>query len=114
MILGGGVVEEKRFFLDTSVILNWILKRSKEAEKVMTGPDCQRFTNRFVFKEVYWVLKNNKKYPESLIAHYIERISEVCTILPAPSKEEFKKIRIRDKSDRPIICSAKRYDLVLL
>ena len=35
-------------------------------------------------------------------------------IVKTPSKEEFKMINSKDKSDRPIIFSAKKYDCVLI
>ena len=105
---------ENSYFLDTSVFLNWILKRSKEAEFVLSDRNIKKYTNKYVLKEIYWVLKINKEFSEESIARYIERINEKCIILPTPSKEEFGKIDITDKSDRPIVFSAMKHNLILL
>ena len=104
----------ERVFLDTSVILSWIKKSSKEADRIINDPDITRFINGYVLKEVYWVLNHQQGFSEQQIRDAVEDISNLCTILPTPSKEEFMKIRIRDKSDRPMVCSALKYNLVLL
>ncbi len=107
-------MEEQRVFLDTSVLLNWILDRSMEAKRVMTGPFLLRYTNEYALKEVYWVLSDKREYSEQDIADIQEIIRNCCVVLSTPRKEEFRKIRIQDKSDRPIVYSAMKHDLVLI
>ena len=101
-----------RVLLDTSVLLGHILDLSKEASRVFNDGSIEKYTNEYALKEVYHVLKMNS-YSELEISYVIDYIREECIILPNPSKNEMKKVEIRDKSDRPFVCSAMKYDLIL-
>ena len=79
----------------------------------MADNTITRYVNQFVLKEVYWVLKDQRGFSQQQIRDSIEDITELCIVLPTPSKEEFKRIAVRDKSDRPIVCSAMKNSLVL-
>jgi predicted nucleic acid-binding protein len=105
--------ESKRIFLDTSVIIGKILNISKEAEKVFNDPSLDLYTNEYAIKELYHVLKKKFSFSESEIGYAIEYVRAVCVVLPMPSKHEIKSIRISDKSDRPIVYSAKKHGLIL-
>jgi len=100
-------------FLDTSVLLGKVLKRSKSAERVFLDTTIEKYTNEYALKEMYRVLKNQFGFSEIHIGYAIDFIRQTCIILPLPRKEEFKKIGLRDKSDRPIVCSARKYGLIL-
>ena len=106
-------MEMIRAFFDTSVILNKILKLSKEAEKAFSDPDINKYTNEYVLKELYHVLKKQFKFSEIQISYALEYVRNECTILPTPKKDDFTKINIHDKADKPIVCSAFKHDLIL-
>ena len=100
-------------FLDTSVLLGKVLKRSRSAEKVFQDPDIEKYTNEYALKELYRVLKYHFGFSEIHIGYAIDYIRETCIILPLPGKEEIKAIKLRDRSDRPIVHSARKYNLIL-
>jgi predicted nucleic acid-binding protein len=100
-------------FLDTSVLIGKVLKISKNAEKVFNDSYIEKYTNECALKELYHVLKNSFNFSEENIGYAIDYIRETCIILPAPKKEEFKKIKLQDKSDRPIVYSAHSNNLIL-
>lgn len=100
-------------FLDTTVLLGNVLKRSKQAESLFRDTSLVKYTNEYALKEVYRVLKFQFKFSEIHIGYAIDFIRETCIVLPLPRKEEFKGLNIRDRSDRPIVYSAMKYDLVL-
>ncbi|MEA3559134.1 MAG: hypothetical protein U9R75_07775 [Candidatus Thermoplasmatota archaeon] len=102
-----------KVFLDTSVLLGKVLKLSRQAERVFTDPDIEKYTNEYALKEMYHVLKKNFKFSEIQISYAIDYVRQECIILPSPKKEEIQSIKIRDKADRPIVYSAKKYDLIL-
>lgn len=102
-----------RAFLDTSVLLDRVLSLSKEADDLFRDRDIERFTNEIALKEIYHVLRKRFGYSEAEISYIIEYTRETCTVLPTPSKKDIQSIRIRDRSDRPFMFSAKKYGLVL-
>ncbi len=106
-------MEMIRAFFDTSVILNKTLKLSKEVEKVFSDPDINKYTNEYVLKELYHVLKKQFKFSEIQISYALEYVRKECTILPTPNKDDFTIIKIRDKADKLIVCSAYKHDLIL-
>jgi predicted nucleic acid-binding protein len=64
-------------------------------------------------KELYHVLKDEIKFSDLEISYALDYLRSKCIILPTPSKNEMKKIKLRDKSDRPFVCSALKYNLEL-
>lgn len=100
-------------FLDTSVLLDKVLLLSKEADDLFRDRDIERYTNEMALKELYHVLKKRFGYSEVEISYILEYIRETCTVLPTPSKKEVLSIKIRDRSDRPFVLSAKKFGLVL-
>jgi len=100
-------------FLDTSVLLDKILVLSKEADALFIDRDIERYTNEVALKELYHVLKRKFHYSESEIAYVVEYIRETCIVLPAPSKDEINSVKVRDRSDRPFVHSAKKFGLIL-
>ena len=106
-------MEMIRAFFDTSVILNKILMLSKEEEKAFSDPDINKYTNEYVLKELYHVLKKQFNFSEIQISYALDYVRNECTILPTPEKDDFTKVKIRDKADKPIVCSAYKHDLIL-
>ena len=101
-------------FLDTSVLVGRVLKRSQDAIDIFNDPDLMLYTNAHALKETYHVLKDDYGFSENEIGYAIEYIRERCIILPTPAKEEFKRLKLRDRSDAPLVCSAMKYDLVMI
>ncbi len=99
-------------FLDTSVLIAKILRLSAEADALFNDSNIVRYTNEYAIKEVYRVLKA-RNLLEQDIAYDIEFIRETCIVLPNPTKNQMRKYKIRDHSDRPFVCSAAQHDLVL-
>ena len=100
-------------FLDTSVLLDKVLILSKEAEAIFRDRGIELYTNEHALKELYHVLKRNFGYSEIQISYVLDYIRQTCVVLPSPSKQEIETIRIRDRSDRPFVFTAKKYGLVL-
>jgi len=100
-------------FLDTSVILGKILGYSKDAETLFSDPDVETYTNDYVLKELYHVLKRQHGFSEMQISYVFEYIRKESTVLPSPSKEELSTIKLKDNADRPIVLSAYKHGLVL-
>lgn len=102
-----------RAFLDTSILVGKILNLSDRSNIVFEDSETIKYTNEYVLKELYHVLRKKYGYSEMQLHYILEYFREICIVLPAPSKEEFTTIKIRDKSDRPIVYSAYKNDLVL-
>lgn len=104
---------KKKVFLDTSILISRVTKRSKEAIKIFKDPEIEKYSNKLALKELYHVLKDEFDYSELEISYALDYLRANCVVLPIPSKNEIKKIKLRDKSDRPFVCSALKYDLEL-
>jgi predicted nucleic acid-binding protein len=95
----------QRVFLDTSVIIAAVTGTSAEAFELVFTSSSEAHTNEYVLKEVYHVLKD-LGFKEELIARVLDSIKEKLIIHKDPPVNAFKKLNMRDKSDRPIVCSA--------
>ena len=104
---------KKNIFLDTSILISRITKRSKEAIKIFNDPKLELYTNELALKELYHVLKDEFEYTEMEISYALDYIRVTCIILPTPSKIEINKVKLRDKSDRPFVYSAMKHNLEL-
>jgi predicted nucleic acid-binding protein len=104
---------KKKVFLDTSILIGRVTKRSKETIKVFKDPELELYTNELALKELYHVLKDEFKFSDLEISYAIDYLRAKCIILSTPPKNEMKKIKLRDKSDRPFVCSALKYNLEL-
>lgn len=105
---------QPKIFIDTRILIEALTKTNKFSEFIFWLKGTEKYTNEYALKETRRVLKEKYKYTVSEINKFIEVIRENCKVLPAPAKEEFSKIIARDKSDRPIIYSAKREKCVLI
>ncbi len=77
---------------------------ASDTTSIATGPNLDK-KSRFVPVTIY------SDYDIDLA---IENIERNANLLPDPSKNECRKIRITDKSDRPIVYSAMKHDCVLV
>jgi len=103
-----------RYLFDTSVLLAGLMGTSKRSERYYDDDTVEKVTIEYVLKESYRVLRDFFKLNEDEINHAMEDIHEKIRILPNPTVGEFRKINISDKSDRPIVCAAKKYGCTLL
>jgi predicted nucleic acid-binding protein len=104
----------QRVFLDTSVIISAVTGTSAEALRLVFSRSSEAHTNEYVLKEVYHVLKKDFKFKEELIARVLDSIKEKLIIHKDPPVKAFKKLDLRDKADRPIVCSAMNLGCTLI
>ena len=104
---------KKQVFLDASILIGRVTKRSEEAIRIFKDTEIEKYTNELALKELYHVLKDEFSFSELEINYAIDYLRAKCIILPTPSKNEFEKIKLRDKSDSPFVCSVLKYDLEL-
>lgn len=71
-------------------------------------------TNEYVLKETRKILEEIYSFDKEDINQFIGFLRTKIEIVKTPSKEEFKSINSNDKSDRPIIFSAKKHYCVLI
>ncbi len=106
--------EKARIFLDTTVIVSAVTKRNLASYEILLSYTGEIYTNRYVIKEVLRVLKKEFGYSDELVNRALDYVKLRCHVLPTPHKEEFKKISLRDKADKPVVCSAMKSRCVLV
>lgn len=100
--------------LDTSVLVKAITRGKCPALWILENKALKIYTNKYAIKEVRRTLRDEFSFTPSEINAAVDHIERRCTVLPAPEKEEFLNIKIRDKSDRPIVHTARKLNAVLL
>lgn len=106
-----------KFFVDTNILLSSLIPDRKEhiyCASVLLQNNIPLLTNEYVIKEFRRTLEEVYSFDQDDINQFIEFISIKLEIVKTPSKEEFKTINSKDKSDRPIIFSAKKHGCVLI
>jgi len=71
-------------------------------------------TNEYVLKEARKILEEIYSFNQEDINQFMEFLRARMEVVKTPSKEEFKVIKSNDKSDRPVIFSAKKHGCVLI
>jgi putative PIN family toxin of toxin-antitoxin system len=101
-------MKKLRLFLDTSVLLSAILGRNKKSWALLNSifPKIELITSDFAIKELNRTLRKEYGESEENINAAVDFIYGKCEVVKKPRREEFVKFNIRDKNDRPIICSA--------
>lgn len=102
-----------KIFLDSTTFIGAFTKRSPASVLILESP-IEKCTNEYVIKEIRRILKDEYPFTSDQINRAVAHIESKCEILKTPSAEEYSKIGIRDKSDRPIICSAKKIGAILI
>ena len=100
--------------MDTSVMVSYITNRNTQVDPLMMYDKHDLFINEYVVKEIRRVLKHEFQFSDFQIELTLERILRKIFVLPTPSKNEARKVKITDKSDRPIVCSAMKHECVLV
>ena len=95
-----------KYFLDTTDLLKAFNGSDKYAVRLMDDSSKKKYTNEYAIKEYRRILKYNFQYPDDDIERAVEYIFNRCTILPSPPSNRFKKLKIQDKSDKPIVQGA--------
>lgn len=103
-----------KLFLDTTVILSAVTKRNITSYRILLNYRGQLYTNEYVIKECRRVLKKEFGFSDELINKALDYVRIRCVVLPPPNKKEFKKIAIRDKADKPVVCSAMKKGCILV
>ncbi len=106
-----------RFFLDTTIIISSLVPDRSEhiaSVSILLQNNIPLLTNEYVIKETRRVLEDVYSFDQGDINRFIEFISTKLEIVKTPSKEEFSNIKSNDKSDRPIIYSAKKHHCILI
>lgn len=94
----------KRLFFDTTVLVAGSFALQPDHELVFNYL-ADKFTNEYAVKEFRHVFAKQGALPHDT-ENALAEIRKNVKILPAPQKNEFEKISLTDKSDRPIVCSA--------
>lgn len=106
-----------KFFLDTNILLSSLITGRKAhifSLSILLQNNIQLVTNEYVIKETRKILKEIYLFDSEDIHRFMEYLRCKIEVVKTPSKEEFKIINSNDKSDRPIIFSAKKYDCILI
>lgn len=106
-----------KLFLDTNILLNSLLPDRRvhiSSLSILLQNNIQLVTNEYVLKETRKILEEIYSFDKEDINQLIEFLRAKIEIVKTPSKEEFKSINSNDKSDRPIIFSARKHHCVLI
>ncbi|MBI5226232.1 PIN domain-containing protein [Candidatus Micrarchaeota archaeon] len=101
-----------RLFLDTSFLVHLFTEKHAEARSLYDSAES-KLTNEYVVKELRRVLAA-RGYSESEVSDVVSELRKRCKVLPSPSKDRFRRIALRDRSDVPIVLGAKDSGAVLL
>jgi predicted nucleic acid-binding protein len=95
----------RRLFLDTTVLISGVLKRNPQSWRLLNLGSPELVTSAFAVKEMRRVLKA-LGYDAETVNALVDFVKERCRVARAPRKEEFRKYRLRDRSDAPMVASA--------
>ncbi len=106
-----------KFFLDANILLNSLIQERKahiSSLSIVLQNNIPLVTNEYVLKEVRKILEETYSFNQEDINQYVEFFRAKLEDVKTPSKEEFKTINAGDKSDRPVIFSAKKHSCILI
>lgn len=106
-----------KLFLDTNILLNSLIPDRRahiSCLSILLQNNIQLVTNEYALKEARKILEEIYSFNQEDINQFMEFLRAKIEIVKTPSKEEFKTINADDKSDRPIIFSAKKHHCVLI
>ena len=103
-----------RLFLDSTVIISAITARNPAAVYLLMDDDFERYTNEYVIKETRRILQKAFDFSIRDVNDSIDLVRRQCIVLPLPNKEEYKKLEIKDASDKPIVLSAIKKRCILV
>ena len=106
-----------KLFLDTNILLNSLIPDRKahiSSLSIILQNNIPLVTNEYVLKEVRKILEETYSFNREDINQFMEFLRTKLEIVKTPSKEEFKTINAGDKSDRPVIFSAKKHSCIFI
>lgn len=103
-----------KYFIDTNVLIRAIAKTHKPSERLYNDRSKDKYVNEYLIKEIRRILRSNFGYSDFLVQRAIDDICIKCTIYPDPPPNRFRKLHVRDPSDRLIIQGAIDHDCVLV
>jgi len=106
-----------KLFLDTNILLNSLLPEREayiSCISILLQNNIPLVTNEYVLKEARKILEEIYYFNQEDINQFMEFLRERMEVVKTPSKEEFKVINSSDKSDRPIIFSARKHQCILI
>jgi predicted nucleic acid-binding protein len=106
-----------RFFLDANILLNSLIQERKAhipSLSIVLQNNIPLVTKEYVLKEVRKILEETYSFNQEDINQFVDFFRTKLEVVKTPSKEEFKTINAGDKSDRPVIFSAKKHSCVLI
>ena len=103
-----------RLFLDSTVIISAITARDPASVMILIEQRYPLFTNEYVIKETRRILDSEFGFTPDEINRSIDLVRDSCVVLKMPHKRDFKRIKIEDKSDRPIVYSAMKNQCILV
>lgn len=105
---------DRPLFLDTSVIIAAILETSRLASLLVFSSRWDLHTIEYVIKETRRVLHERYLFMEPQIAQALARVGTKVIVHRTPPAVRFKKLAIRDRSDRPIVYAAMSLGCILV
>ena len=106
-----------KFFLDANILLNSLIQERKahiSSLSIVLQNNIPLVTNEYALKEVRKILEETYSFNQEDINQFVEFSRAKLEVVKTPSKEEFKTINAGDKSDRPVIFSAKKHSCILI
>lgn len=106
-----------KLFLDTNILISTLIPDRKahiSCLSILLQNNIPLITNEYVIKETRKILEEIYLLDSENIPRLIDFLRCKMEVVKTPSKEEFKMINSIDKSDRPIIFSAKKYGCILI
>jgi predicted nucleic acid-binding protein len=103
-----------KFFLDSTVIISALTARDPDSVLILIEQKHTLFTNEYVIKETRRILDSEFGFNQDEINRSIDFIRDNCIVLQMPRKKDFIRIKIEDKSDRPIVYSAMKNQCILV
>jgi predicted nucleic acid-binding protein len=95
-----------RLFLDTSVLISALRGRTMEAHRLLISSNHELLTNEYAIKECRRVLEAYFGLSMQDIDEAVMIIRRRCIVNKTPSPEKYVHIKIRDRSDIPIVYGA--------
>jgi predicted nucleic acid-binding protein len=105
---------DRPLFLDTSIIVAAILIPGGPARRLVFSSGWDLHTIGYVLKETRHVLRKKYHVPESRLADTFQRVRNRVIVHRTLPAIRFKKLDIRDKSDKPIVYAARSLGCILV
>jgi len=103
-----------KYFVDTSELINALFERTQFAKRFLLDREKHKITNDYVIDEFRRVLQVKFSIPPNDIYYFEEIINDNLEVYPTAPSNRFRKLKLRDKSDRPIVQGAIDHGCILV